>query len=77
MDNNIQQTIGEVKATAKAAHDRIDKLETGLREDLKEIAVKLGAIEAWMHTKKGYEAAVLLIASLIGGALTILANKFL
>ncbi len=76
-ETNVHEALGELKAKAKAAHDRIDKLENGLREDLKEIANKLGSIEAWMHTKKGYEAAMLLVASIIGGALTIFANKYL
>lgn len=75
--SELLEAIGALKEKAKAAHERIDKLEVGLREDLKEISTKLSAIEQWMHTKKGYEAALMLVASIIGGALTILAEKIL
>lgn len=74
---NVHETIGETKAIAKAAHDRIDKLETGLRDDLKGIMEKLGTIEQWMHRKQGYEAAMYLVASVIGGAISFLIKQFI
>lgn len=77
MMSEIHESLGELKAKTKAAHERIDKLEVGLREDLKEIANKLDAISAWMHTKKGHDAAMLAFAGVIGGAASILLNYFL
>lgn len=74
--SELHETIGELKAKAKAAHERIDKLEAGLREDLKEISTKLDTISAWMHTKKGHDAAMLVVASVVGGAFSIILNYF-
>lgn len=75
--SEIHETIGELKAKVKAAHDRVDKLESGLREDLEKIMSKLGTIEQWMHKKQGSEATWILVASIVSGLLSFLATKFL
>ena len=64
---DIRERIGTLAAKASAAHERIDRLEVGLREDLKEIKKDLTEVLAWMNRGKGWGAAALLIAGLMGG----------
>lgn len=64
------------KATeaVRASHTRIDKLEFLIQEDFKEIkadikgiAGKLEGISAWSERSKGWAAAALLLATILGG----------
>jgi hypothetical protein len=75
-ETDVHESIGEIKATAKAAHQRLDKLEFGLREDLKNISDKLAEIEKWMHKSQGWAAAALFIGTTLGSVVSFLVNKF-
>lgn len=67
MDQNVLEKIGILTAKAEAAHYRIDKLETGIRDDLKSIQADLKELNANMHRGKGWAAAMMLLAG-TGGA---------
>lgn len=67
-EEGMWERIGSLAAKATAAHDRIDKLETGLRDDLKEIKQELKSIAAWMNRGKGWAAAAMLLAGMGGAA---------
>lgn len=75
--SELHESIGEIKATAKAAHQRLDKLEFGLREDLKGISDKLAEIEKWMHKSQGWAAAALFVGTILGSVISIMVSKFL
>lgn len=60
--------------TAKAAHTRIDKLEYLIQEDFKEIktdireiSVKMDNVSSWAERSKGWAAAAILLATILGG----------
>lgn len=74
---NIRERIGFLAAKADAAHSRIDKLETGVREDLKDINKELKVIAAYMNRGKGWTAAMMFIASLIGAGVAEVAKDFI
>lgn len=76
-DVDVHEKIGEVRATAKAAHDRLDNLQTEFRDDLKTIMGTLDDIKKWMHRKQGSERAYILIASAIGGIISLIITKLI
>lgn len=55
-----------------AAHNRLDRIELGIKEDLNEIKKDLKDVMGWMNKGKGWAAAGLMIAGVIGGAVTAL-----
>lgn len=73
--SDIRERLGELSAKAGAAHGRLDRLEIGIREDLKGIQDELKAISAWMNRGKGWAAAALLIAGAAGAAAMELAKS--
>lgn len=67
-----------------AAHSRIDKMEllihedlTELKGDLKEMSKELKDVIAWMNRGKGWSAAILVLAGILGGAISTLAGLFI
>lgn len=59
---------------AKAAHTRVDKLEVLIQEDfaeikadIKAIAAKMDNVSSWAERSKGWAAAALLLATILGG----------
>lgn len=73
----IVEELGIVKEKAKAAHQRLDRMEVVIREDLSEIIAELKGISNWMHTSKGWAAAIALMASLLGGLIATFAPRFI
>jgi hypothetical protein len=67
---DVRERLGEIGATAKAAHARIDNLEKNLREDLKSIFDKLDDVSANMNRGKGWGAAFLFLAGICGAGLS-------
>lgn len=72
--SKLFERVVKLEAQAKAAHDRIDKTEVLIHQDLKDIkdnfkemSKELKDVIAWMNRGKGWAAAALLIASLVGG----------
>lgn len=66
----VAKFSGEIKgleATLKSAHKRIDKMEILIREDFKEIKSALESINGFMNRGKGWAAAGLLLAGMVGG----------
>ncbi len=59
----LAERIGALDAKATSSHKRLDTLETLLREDIKE----LREVIAWMNRAKGWAAAALCIAGVLGG----------
>lgn len=60
----------------QATHTRIDKLEVliredfvELKEDVKAIVTKMDSIAAWSERSKGWAAAALLLATVLGGVI--------
>lgn len=75
--DDIREKIGALTATVKAAHQRIDKVEFDVREDLGKVETQLVELNAHMNKGKGWAAAFFLLAGLAGGGLaTLLANIF-
>ncbi len=54
----------------KAAHTRIDKLEQVIDGDLKTIMADVKELMGWMNRGKGWSAAALLLAAIVGSLIT-------
>jgi tetrahydromethanopterin S-methyltransferase subunit B len=67
---DILEKIGALGAKADAAHSRVDKLETVIRDDLKMISAELKELNAFMHRGKGWAAAAIFASGIVGAALT-------
>lgn len=72
----LTERVGALAAQTTAAHSRIDRVESLVREDLKGIEKSLTALReelkpvvAWMNRSKGWAAAGYFAATIIGGAL--------
>lgn len=65
----IRERLGALDAKVTAAHSRTDKLETVIREDLKEIKKELHDLTAHMNRGKGWAAAMIFLASASGALL--------
>lgn len=65
-DPNIYQLIGEIKATAQAAHKRLDTTESEFKDTLKELNKKLDILNEHMNKGKGWSAALLFLSSIMG-----------
>ncbi len=63
----LEKTI-TLDGKVTAAHNRLDKMEFLLRDDLTEIKKELKEVIAWMNRGKGWAAATLLIAGMLGGS---------
>lgn len=75
--DDIREKIGELRASVKSAHSRVDKIETEVREDLNKVEAQLVELNAHMNKGKGWAAAFFLLAGLAGGGLaTLIANIF-
>jgi hypothetical protein len=71
--DDVREKIGILTAKADAAHTRVDRLESGVRQDLSEIKNDLKELSAYMHREKGWSAAFLFLAGLAGAGLMKLA----
>lgn len=65
-DLSISEKIGALSAKVSAAHSRVDKLEQGIREDLREINSEVKEIAAHMNRAKGWAAALMLLSGVLG-----------
>jgi hypothetical protein len=65
----LTERVGAIKATAEAAHIRMDKMDLLIREDLQIVINDMKEITAWMHRSRGWQSAAMLFAGAIGGAL--------
>lgn len=72
----LTERVGAVKATADAAHLRMDGLNLQMREDLKLIYQEMKEISEWMHRSRGWAAAGTLFAGGIGGAIAAIMGMF-
>jgi tetrahydromethanopterin S-methyltransferase subunit G len=73
---DVHEKIGALRETAKAAHSRLDDLERGIREDLKELTKKLSEIEAWMHRTKGQASVMIGIGTLLGAVISAVVSHY-
>lgn len=71
--NEIRERLGILIARVESNEDRIEKLETTIESDLKSIHSDLKELNAHMNKGKGWGAAFLLLAGLLGA----LIDKFL
>lgn len=69
MTDDIRERIGALDAKVTAAHSRVDKLEQGLRDDLKEIKSELKELSAHMNKGKGWAAAMIFLSGTVGAAI--------
>lgn len=67
MSDDLREKIGALTATVKAAHQRIDKVEEEVREDLKLVQKELKELNAHMNKGKGWAGAFFLLSGLAGG----------
>lgn len=75
--DDIREKLGELRASVKSAHQRVDKIEVAVRDDLNKVEQQLIELNAHMNKGKGWAAAFFLLAGLAGGGLaTLLANIF-
>ena len=58
-----------LEGKASSAHKRVDKLEAGIRDDLKEIKQDLKELSAHMNRGKGWAAATMLLAGTLGASI--------
>lgn len=65
----IHQKLGELQATAVAAHKRIDKVETDIRDDLKTLNSELKELNAYMNRGKGWAAAFVMLSGFAGAGM--------
>lgn len=72
--DDIREKIGALSAKADAAHNRVDKLELLLRDDLKELKADLKELNAYMHRGKGWAAAMVFISGFAGAGFFKLAS---
>jgi hypothetical protein len=70
MDPQLIDSIGQLKATTKAAHQRLDKVENEIRQDLSKVNDKLDELNRFMERGKGWSAAFLLMSGFAGAGLT-------
>lgn len=62
----VHESIGEIRATGKALHERLDRTETNIKDRLIAIDSKLEEITTWMHTSKGYMAGAMAVGGIAG-----------
>jgi hypothetical protein len=62
----VRERLGALDAKVTAAHSRTDKLETIIREDLKDIKKELHDLAAHMNRGKGWAAAMIFLAGSAG-----------
>jgi hypothetical protein len=65
----LHEKLGELNAKTKAAHARLDRLETDLRNDLKEILKEIKELNAHVNKSRGWAGAALLISGLLGAGI--------
>lgn len=68
-ETRVFEKIGQIAAKADAAHSRLDRLEIGVRDDLKEITNELKKLNEHMNRGKGWAAAAMLFAGLAGAGI--------
>lgn len=81
----IVSRLSLLEAKTTAAHQRMDKLDTAVRDDLrdlksslKEMSQELKDVMAWMNRGKGWAAASLLVIGLMGGTIvSLIVNKWI
>lgn len=65
----MQERVGAIDKAVTASHSRIDKLDQEIKESLKEMSLDLKIVVAHMNRSKGWGAAAMLGATIIGGIL--------
>lgn len=73
--DDIREKLGALSAKVDAAHSRIDKTETQVREDLKEIFKELKTLNENMNKGKGSLATILFFAGGSGVGAGLFAQK--
>lgn len=78
--SELLERLVRVEGSASALHVRVDKVEAGIRADLDDIKTGLTDLRgdlkeviAWMNRGKGWAAAGMVMAGVLGG----LAAKFI
>lgn len=71
----IYERLGQLDQKITAAHNRVDKVEGIIREDLKELKTELNKVVAWMNRSLGWAAALLFVGGIIGTLITIVLKK--
>ena len=72
--NETFEKLGVLTAKVDAAHKRIDNLEVGMRQDLKEIDLSIKELSAYMNRSKGWGAAFIFLGGISGAGLVKLLN---
>lgn len=77
--DDVREKIGEIRATAKAAHARLDDVETRISKQLDKVGSQLEELNAYMNRGKGWAGAMLLLSGIAGAGffklLTVFVSK--
>lgn len=68
------EKVVSLEGKTSAAHSRLDKLETGIRDDLKEIKNELKEVAAYINKGKGLYAASVVVSGILGGICALVAK---
>lgn len=72
----LHERLVSLTDKADAAHRRVDKMELIVREDMREIKKELQYISAHINRSKGWAAAALLLAGVLGSLITKLISDY-
>jgi tetrahydromethanopterin S-methyltransferase subunit B len=70
MTNEVHEKLGVLTAKVDAAHGRVDRLESMIKDHLIEIKADMKELNGYMHRGKGYASAMLFLAGLSGAGLS-------
>lgn len=77
--DDVREKIGQLSAKAEAAHSRIDRVETEIKNELRELVKEMKELNAYMNRGKGWASAMLLLSGIVGAGifklLTMVFNK--
>lgn len=71
------EKIGEIRASGKAAHQRIDKVEVDIKESLNKLEAQLAVLNEYMNKGRGMGAVILLLSGIFGAGIFKLIEVFL
>lgn len=68
-DQKLVQQVGANGAKIDLAHERMNRIETELRNDLKDVYAELTKINERLNKNAGFASGVLLLSGFIGAAI--------
>lgn len=72
----LTERIIKAESSLERAHSRLDHVVTDVQGDVREIKADVKELAAWMHRSRGWAAASLFGASIIGGLIAAFIPKW-